>query len=195
LYNKPKQDTEKPPDAEPDSGKYIRIGIVVAIGLIIFAIVANQGIILSLNFTEFEEKFTKPLYYSLISAIILSTIALVRVNIVKRSSIFWYLLNTAINFLNKGSNEPIAASVTRFSDHKLSVPNFLIWQITKVLLFGAFFANVMFGFAAMYVIDGNSLGIENLTTLFSLPFVTPPTDTSYAFDNVVPMIPALVILV
>jgi uncharacterized protein len=191
LYNKPKQDTAQPPDA----GKYVRIGIVVAIGLIIFAIVGNQGIILSLNFTEFEEKFTKPLYYSLISAIILSTIALVRVNIVKRSSIFWYLLNTAINFLNKGSNEPFTASVTRFSDHKLSVPNFVIWQITKVLLFGAFFANVMFGFAAMYVIDGNSLGIENLTTLFSLPFVTPPTDTSYAFDNVVPMIPTLVILV
>ena len=62
MYNKPKQDTEKPPDAGPDSGKYIRIGIVVAIGLVIFALVANQGIILSLNVTEFEDKFTKPLY-------------------------------------------------------------------------------------------------------------------------------------
>ena len=195
MYNKPKQDIEKPPDAGPDSGKYIRIGIVVAIGLVIFALVANQGIILSLNVTEFEDKFTRPLYYSIISAIILSAIALVRVNIVKRSSISWYLLSTALTFLNKGSNEPISASVTRFSDYKLSVPSFVIWQITKVLLFGAFFANVMFGFATMYVIDGNSLGVENLPTLFSLPFVTPPTDSSYAFDNVVPMIPALIILV
>lgn len=193
MYNKPKQDTAQPPPA--DAGKYIRIGIVVAIGLIIFAIVGNQGIILSLNITEFEDTFTKPLYYSILSAIILSSIALIRVNIVKRSSIFWYILNTGITFLNKGSNEPISGSVTRFGDFKLSVPNFVIWQITKVLLFGAFFANVMFGFAAMYVIDGNSLGVENLTTLFSLPFVTPPTATSYAFDNVVPMIPALVILV
>ncbi len=191
MYNKPKEETAPPPDA----GKYIRIGVVVAIGLVIFAIVGNQGVTLSMNFSEFEEKFTKPLYYSVISALILSAVALVRVNIVRRASIFWFLLNTGITFFNKGSNQPISESVTRFSDYKLSVPNFAIWQITKVLLFGAFFVNVLFGFAAMYLIDGNSLGLENLPTLFTLPFVTPPTDTSYAFDNVVPMIPALIILI
>ena len=191
MYNKPKEETAPPPDA----GKYIRIGVVVAIGLVIFAIVGNQGVTLSMNFSEFEEKFTKPLYYSVISALILSAIALVRVNIVRRASIFWFLLNTGITFFNKGSNQPISESVTRFSDYKLSVPNFAIWQITKVLLFGAFFVNVLFGFAAMYLIDGNSLGLETLPTLFTLPFVTPPTSTSYAFDNVVPMIPALIILI
>ena len=53
----------------------------------------------------------------------------------------------------------------------------------------------MFGFAAISFIDGNTLGIENLPSLFSLPFVTPETDPSYASDNVVPMIPALVILI
>ncbi len=148
-----------------------------------------------MNFTEFEDKFTKPLYFSVISALILSAIALVRVNIVRRASIFWFLLNTGITFFNKGSNQPISESVTRFSAYKLSVPHFAIWQITKVLLFGAFFVNVLFGFAAIYLIDGNNLGLENLPTLFTLPFVTPPTDTSYAFDNVVPMIPALIILI
>ncbi len=51
------------------------------------------------------------------------------------------------------------------------------------------------GLSASYLIDGNNLGLENLPTLFSLPFVTPPTDPSYAFDNVVPMIPALIILI
>ncbi len=191
MYNKPKEEAARP----PDSSKYIRIGVVVAIGLVIFAIVGSQGITLSMNFNEFEEKFTKPLYYSVISALILSAIALVRVNIVRRASIFWFLLNTGITFFNKGSNQPISESVTRFSDYKLSVPHFAIWQITKVLLFGAFFVNVLFGFAAMYLIEGNSLGLENLPTLFTLPFVTPPTSTSYAFDNVVPMIPALIILI
>ena len=191
MYNKPKEEAAPPPVA----GKYIRIGVVVAIGLVIFAIVGSQGVTLSMNFTEFEEKFTKPLYYSIISALILSAIALVRVNIVRRASIFWFLLNTGITFFNKGSNQPISESVTRFSDYKLSVPNFAIWQITKVLLFGAFFVNVLFGFAAIYLIDGNNLGLENLPTLFTLPFVTPPTDTSYAFDNVVPMIPSLIILI
>ena len=73
--------------------------------------------------------------------------------------------------------------------------SFVIWQFTKVVLFGAFFANIMFGFAVMYVIDGNNLGIENIPTIFSLPFVTPPTDYSYAAEKVTPMIPALLVLV
>ena len=191
MYSKPREEGASPPDA----GKYVRIGIVVAIGLIIFAIVGNQGIIMSMNISEFEEKFTKPLFYGVISAVVLAGIALIRVNIVKRSSIFWYSLNTAIGFLNRGANEPVANSVTNFREYKLSVPNFVIWQITKVLLFGAFFANIMFGFATMYVVEGNYIGIDTLPNLFSLPFVTPPTSTTYAFDNVVPMIPTLLVLV
>lgn len=191
MYSKPKQEGA----AAPDAGKYVRIGIIVAIGLIVFAIVGNQGIIISMNFSEFGEKFTKPLFYGVLSAVILSSIALIRVNIIKRSSIFWYSLNSAITFLNRGSNDPITKNITNYKDFKLSVPNFVLWQITKVLLFGAFFANTMFGFATMYVVDGNYIGIDTLPTLFQLPFVTPPTHTSYAFDNVVPMIPALIILV
>lgn len=191
MYSKPKQESASPPDA----GKYIRIGIVVAIGLIIFAIIGSQGIIISMNFTEFGEEFTKPLFYGIVSAVVLSAIALIRVNILKRSSIFWYGLSSAITFLNRGTNDPITRNITSFRDYKLSLPSFVIWQITKVLLFGAFFTNVMFGFATMSFINGNYLGIETLPTLFQLPFLTPPTDTSYAFDNVVPMIPALIILV
>jgi len=191
LYSKPKQEGAAP----PDTGKYVRIGIVVAIGLIIFAIISNQGIIISMNFSEFGEQFTKPLFYGVLSAVILSSIALIRVNIVKRSSIFWYGLNTAITFLNRGTNDPVTKNITNYKDFKLSTPSFVIWQITKVLLFGAFFANIMFGFATMYVVEGNYIGIDTLPTLFQLPFVTPPTDTSYAFDTVVPMIPALIILV
>jgi uncharacterized protein len=191
LYSKPKQESASPPDA----GKYIRIGIVVAIGLIIFAIIGNQGIIISMNFSEFGEEFTKPLFYGIVSAVVLSSVALIRVNVLKRSSIFWYGLSSAITFLNRGTNDPITRNITSFRDYKLSLPSFVIWQITKVLLFGAFFTNVMFGFATMSFIDGNYLGIETLPTLFQLPFLTPPTDTSYAFDNVVPMIPALIVLI
>jgi len=191
LYSKPKQESASPPDA----GKYIRIGIVVAIGLIIFAIIGNQGVIISMNFSEFGEEFTKPLFYGIVSAVVLSAVALIRVNILKRSSIFWYGLSSAITFLNRGTNDPITRNITSFRDYKLSIPSFVIWQITKVLLFGAFFTNVMFGFATMSFIDGNYLGIETLPTLFQLPFLTPPTDTTYAFDNVVPMIPALIILI
>ena len=184
-------DKQTPP---PDAGKFIRLAVVAIIGIVIFTMVGNQAVILSMNFTEFGDQFTKPLFYTLVSAIILSIIALVRVNISRRSSIFWYSISTAIGFIGQGG-QPVSNNIPRFRDYKLSSPQFVIWQITKILLFGAFFANIMFGFAAMSFIEGNTLGIENLPTLFSMPFVTPETDPNYAVENIVPMIPALVILI
>ena len=184
-------DKQTPP---PDAGKFIRLAVVAIIGIVIFTMVGNQAVILSMNFTEFGDQFTKPLFYTLVSAIILSIIALVRVNISRRSSIFWYSISTAIGFIGQGG-QPVSNNIPSFRDYKLSSPQFVIWQITKILLFGAFFANIMFGFAAMSFIDGNTLGIENLPKLFSMPFVTPETDPNYAVENIVPMIPALVILI
>ena len=185
-------DKQAPP---PDAGKYIRLGIVAIIVIAIVVIGGNQAVILSMNFTEFGEQFTKPLYYSLVSTLILSAIALVRVNIISRSSIFWYAIKTAIGFVAQGPQQSISNNIPSFKDFKLSTPQFVIWQITKILLFGAFFVNIMFGFAAVSFVDGNYLGIENLPTLFSLPFVTPDTDPNYATQQVVPMIPALIILI
>ena len=185
-------DKQAPP---PDAGKFVRLGIVAIIGVVIFAVVGNQAVTLSMNFTEFGEQFTKPLYYTLISTIILSAIALVRVNIGGRSSIFWYGINTAIGFLSRGPQQPVSTNIPSFRDYKLTPPQFVIWQITKIFLFGAFFANIMFGFAAVSFIEGNDLGIEHLPKLFSLPFVTPDTDPSYALENVIPMIPVLLILI
>ena len=179
----------------PDAGKYIKIGIVALIVIIAFALVGSQAVTLFMNVEEFADLFITPLYFALISSIILSVIALIRVNIVKRHSISWYTLSTAIGFINRNPTSAVSETITSFHDYKLSVPHFVIWQFTKVVLFGAFFANIMFGFAAMYVIDGNSLGIENIPEIFSLPFVTPPTDYSYATEKVIPMIPALLILV
>jgi len=185
-------DKQTPPT---DAGKFVRLAIVAIIAVVIFVTVGNQAVILSMNFTEFGDQFTKPLFYTLVSALILSTIALVRVNVVSRSSIFWYGISTALGFLAKGGQQPIASDVKSFKDYKISTPQFVIWQITKVLLFGAFFVNIMFGFGAMAFIDGNTLGIENIPKLFSLPFITPDTDPNYAVENVVPMIPALLILI
>ena len=184
-------DKQVPP---PDAGKFIRLIIVAIIAIVIIAVAGNQAVILSMNFTEFGDQFTKPLYYSLVSTIILSAIALVRVNIVGRSSIFWYGLHTAIGFIGKSTQQPLSNNITSFKDYKLSPLQFVIWQITKILLFGAFFVNIMFGFAAVSFIDGNNLGIENITNIFSLPFVTPSTDGSYSIQQVVPMIPSLVLL-
>jgi len=186
--------TEKP-TPPPDVGKFVKFGVVAIIGIIILALVGNQIVLLTMNFTEFGEQFTKPLYYALVSTIILSAIALVRVNVIGRSSIFWYGINTVIGFLAKGGQQLAASDIPSFKDYKITSIQFVIWQITKILLFGAFFVNIMFGFAAVSFVDGNTFGIENLPTLFSLPFVTPDADPNYAVENVVPMIPALVALI
>ncbi len=191
MYSASTEDKAPP----PDTGKYVRIGLIILVGVVIFAIVSNQGVVLSMNISEFEDQFTKPLFYSVVSALVLVSIALVRVNIKNRSSIAWYAIQTGLTFLRKGAMEPVSQSLSRYQDYKLTVPGFVIWQITKVLLFGAFFVNIMFGFATIYILDGNDLGVQSLLNIFSLPFVTPPTDPSYATEIVVPMIPALLILI
>ncbi len=178
----------------PDAGKYIRLGVVAIIVIAIAVIIGNQGVIFSMNFSEFGDLFTKPLYFSLVSGVVLSAIALIRVNILSRSSIFWYAIKTAIGVIAQGPQQSIVNNIPSFKDFKLSTPQFVIWQITKVLLFGAFFVNIMFGFAVVSFLDGNSFGIENLPTLFSLPFVTPDTNPDYATEKVIPMIPALLVL-
>ena len=148
-----------------------------------------------MNVEEFADLFTTPLYFSLISGLVLAAIALVRVNVVRRASIGWYVLQTFLGFMSRQGTNASAQTIPLFGDFKISGIQFVLWQITKVLLFGAFFANLMFGFSMVYLIDGNDLGIDNIPTIFSLPFVTPPTDHSYATEKVVPMIPALLVLV
>jgi len=189
LYNSSTEASSSPPDA----GKYIRLGIIAIIGIIILVIVGNQGVILSMNMTEFGYQFTKPLYYSIVSALVLSAVALVNVNIKNRSSIAWYSIHVMITFLNRTTHDPVSKNVTSFRDYKLSMPQFVIWQITKIFLFGAFFVNIMFGLAIVDMVDNNDLGIDNLSKLFSLPFVTP--QSSDAAQTVISLIPALTILV
>ena len=191
MYSSSKGDNTPPPDA----GKYIRVGIIAIIIIATFVVVGHQGIIMLMNVEEFADLFTTPLYFSLISGLILAAIALVRVNVVRRASIGWYVLQTFLGFMSRQGTNASAQTIPLFGDFKISGVQFVLWQITKVLLFGAFFANLMFGFSMVYLIDGNDLGIDNIPTIFSLPFVTPPTDHSYATEKVVPMIPALLVLV
>ena len=191
MYSSSKGDNTPPPDA----GKYIRVGIIAIIIIATFVVVGHQGIIMLMNYEEFADLFTTPLYFSLISGLILAVIALVRVNVVRRASIGWYVLQTLLGFISRQGTNESAQTIPLFGDFKISGIQFAIWQVTKVLLFGAFFANLMFGFSVFYLADGNDLGIDNIPTIFTLPFVTPPTDHSYATEKVVPMIPALLVLV
>ena len=92
MYSAEKEDGNAPP---PDAGKFIRLGIVALIGIVFFALAGNQAVILSMNVTEFADTFTKPLTFSLVGGIVLAGIALIRVNVAKRSSIFWFFVKVA----------------------------------------------------------------------------------------------------
>ena len=192
MYSAEKQDGDAPP---PDAGKIIRLGLVAIVGVVIFALAGNSAVIFSMNVTEFADTFTKPLMFSLIAGLVLAGIALIRVNVAKRSSLTWFFIKVAINLLNRTPNVQTNEVIPNFRDFKLSGVHFAIWQITKLLLFGAFFANLMFGFGLVYLVEGNDLGLESITTIFSLPFVTPSYDPTFAMENVTPMIPGLLLII
>ena len=131
MYSAEKQDGSAPP---PDAGILIRIGIVGIIVVIFFALAGNQAVILSMNVTEFADTFTKPLLFSLIGGIVLAGIALIRINVVKRSSIFWFFVKTAINFMNRNPQAEPSDTIPNYNEYKISGIHFTIWQITKVLM-------------------------------------------------------------
>lgn len=181
--------------AERDIGRYIRLGLLIGMGLILFSIISSQAVTFILNSAEFSAFFLKPVYYAMLAGLILAVIALIRVDVRKRESIAWWLITLGIAFLKR---EPITTDLLKYKNYRLSTTNFAIWQITKVLIFASFFADVMFGISASYLLQGNDLGVSHLPTILALPFILSPgssADPSIAEKNVLPMIPALTLLI
>lgn len=183
------------PEDKPkqDIGKYIRFGLFALIGIVIFGIVSNQSIQILMNIDEFSELFTKPIYYAVFSGLLLAAIALIRVDVRKRESMIWWVFSLGLSFIKREAFESTQAPV-KYRDFKLSKANFAIWQVTKVLLLAPLFTNLLFGMSALYVLNGNELGIETLPSIFYLPFITSP-DPTIAQELVIPMIPALTLLI
>lgn len=181
--DKPKQDV----------GRYIRLGLFALIGVVIFGIVSNQSVNILMNVNEFSELFTKPIYYAVFSGLVLSAIALIRVDVRKRESMIWWVFAMGLSFIKREAFESTQTPV-KYRDFKLSKANFAIWQITKVLLLAPLFTNLLFGMSALYVLDGNDIGVGTLPNIFYLPFITSP-DPTIAQQLVIPMIPSLTLLI
>jgi hypothetical protein len=184
-----------PSDDRPkqDIGRYIRIGLFALIGVVIFGVVSNQSVNILLNVDEFSDLFSKPIYYAVLSGLILASIALIRVDIRKRESLVWWIFAMGISFLKRGSFEQ-TQTPAKYRDFKLGKVNFAIWQLTKVLLLAPLFTNLMFGIATQYVLSGNELNLSSIPNVFSLPFITSP-DPNIAKELVIPMVPALTLLI
>lgn len=174
-------------------GRIVRIAIFAALGVIIFAVVSNQLVNLLMNTKEFGDLITKPLYYSTVSGITLASIALVRVNLVSRHSITWYGIRTLISVLKRSDYEQ--PKVLRYSDFKMTGMSFGLWQVMKVLLFAPLFSNLVFGMSLTYLAKGNDLGLGSIGNIFAIPFAEVPMDGSFAQERIIPMLPALTLLV
>ncbi len=184
-----------PSDDRPrqDIGKYIRIGLFALIGIVILGVVSNQSVNILLNVNEFSDLFSKPIYYAILSGLILAAIALVRVDIRKRESMVWWIFAIGISFLKREAFDQ-SQTAAKYRDFKLGRINFAIWQLTKVLLLAPLFTNLMFGITTQYVLSGNEFNLSSLPNIFSLPFITSP-DQTIAKERVIPMIPALTLLI
>ena len=123
------------PQPPPNAGNIVRFGVIGFIALLIVLVVGKPAVALYMNIGEFDDQFTRPLFYSLVSAVILGIIALVRINIVSRSSIFWYAISTLITFA-----VALSMNIKEFDDQlllKRSMQNFLTYGIIS----GFSFAN------------------------------------------------------
>jgi uncharacterized membrane protein (UPF0182 family) len=194
----------------------------VIIGLIIFWVASSQSVNLLMNVVEFGNVFTKPLFYSIVSGLILCSIALVRVDYRHRNSITWYAIHLIVNFLKHANYDPSPYSspssyrssyssstassystapsghsklLLRYPDFKMEKGSFILWQITKVVLFAPLFTNLIFGISAVYLLEGHDIGLGLLPHVFLLPFANPPFDGSFSEQHVIPLIPTLTLII
>ena len=95
----------------------------------------------------------------------------------------------------KGFIETVPTEYLDFQNFRLSKTKFILWQATKVLFGSLFFGNLFFGMALFAIGQGWDPQLSQIGVLFSLPFTTPTFDPSFATQNVVPLMPALTLLI
>ena len=177
-----------------DIGRIVKIAILAAMGVVIFVVASNQSVNLLLNASEFGGVYTKTLYYSATSGLILAAVSLVRVNFISRHSIVWYGISVVTGFLRRGDFEA-RTRPARYSEFKMSPTSFGVWQVTKVVLLAPLFSSLVFGMAIQYMAGGGDMGLGSIGRIFGLPFAEVPADGAFAQENVIPAMPALSILI
>jgi hypothetical protein len=168
--------------------------ILLALALI-FAFWASWDAILRawLNSIEFGDLFIRPLYFYLCGSMVLSAIAFFRVDFLRRRSLTWWLIHSASR-LPRAWSEGVALGPD-LDSFSLPIPKFLAWQATKALIGALFFQDAIFGMALLSAFQGWDFNFAALSNLLRLPFVTPPLDPGYSLGEVVPLVPALTLLV
>ncbi|MBS7622582.1 UPF0182 family protein [Candidatus Bathyarchaeota archaeon] len=171
----------------------IVLALVILFTLFVAWSIGSQIIWFWLNMEEFGELFVRPVYFEIVGGVILASIAFVRLDLLNRRSLTWWFLQLVASlFKGYGEMEPVRID---FKSFRLTPGRFVIWQLTKVLIGMLMFRNYTFGMAVWAMAQGWDPGLNLVWVVFSLPFVTPPMDGSFAEVNVIPVIPALTLVV
>ncbi|MCX8170391.1 MAG: UPF0182 family protein [Candidatus Bathyarchaeota archaeon] len=170
--------------------------LVISVTLVFSVLLSREIVSFWLNFIEFGDLFLKPIYFGLLGGFILALIAFFRIDFKNRRSITWWFINLIAKIIrSRGSLERISPIWFDFDGFKMSLLSFFIWQLTKASVGAALLSNVIFGMAVEAIIMGWNPNLEMFPKIFSLPFITPPIDMSYARENLEPLIPALTLLI
>ena len=174
-------------------------GIFIILAIIAFFILAStisQIIDVYLNFQDFGTLYIRPFYFGLIGGVILGVLSFIRVDIKNRRSIFWWALTNAIPIIRTSNTvSPEKPNITSFKDFHLNTSKFVLWQVTKLLIAATLLTNTNVGMAVIGMTNGWSSGLSHIPYIFTLPFFAPPSEMAFAQQNIIPMIPALTLLV
>ncbi len=170
----------------------VRIVVALIILVLMFSLVGGQILNVWLNIQEFGELYIRPFYYSLLGGLILSLIALFRLDFISRKSLTIWIIRTFLVFFRGGGFYPRQFDFNRF---KLSIPTFLAWQTTKTLIGTFLFANALFGMSVIALAAGWDPGLSNLPRIFTIPFIQFSTESRSGAEAVIASAPALILLI
>jgi hypothetical protein len=174
----------------------LKLVLAALVALLVITIFGREALIFWLNSQEFGELFLRPIVFQLVGGVILATIVLVRLDFRRRNSILWWLLRLILRLIReKGESEYVPATHFDFGAFRMAPANFALWPATKVLVATALFENLLFGMAVFSAANGWQSGLQEISKIFFLPFVTPPFDMNFARENVLPAFPALTMLI
>ena len=189
LYSEESLKSNLPP-------KRLILIIGIAISLLILFTSAGQLLNVWLNIQEFGDLYIRPIYYGFIGGLLLASITVVRTDFKNRRSLTWWIIKTASQIPKARDNvEDIQINIPNFNQIKLKPFTFIAWQITKVIIATSLFINVNLGMAIVALTRGWDSGLSQVPQIFMLPFTNPSFDMLYAQTKVIPMIPALTLIV
>ncbi|MEM3736741.1 MAG: UPF0182 family protein [Candidatus Bathyarchaeia archaeon] len=176
--------------------RLLRVMLVAALAMIISLASVGNILWFYLNILEFGDLYIRPIYFQLVGGFILAVIAFARIDIKNRRSIVWWAVRLIIRLIRqRGILEAVPPNYLDFKTFRMTPFNFVAWQATKVILGMLLLMNLLFGMAVVAMVDGWDANLGSVTGIFSLPFVTPPFDTAYAQEIVIPMVPALSLII